>query len=312
MCRPASFVVTKDRVYWSKASDSHEDIIRENDLKESNIRSEIQFVRVEICPPDEDFRKPLDQWQFHTDQDLLPDWYVESEEEKRVRAVLPDWLRAKVILPEQSVDKVNGSVLAIYGTVESIDDGTVKYIHGGTVRSIRGGTVEYIRGGTVRSIDGGTVRSIDGGTVESIRSGTVEYIRGGTVKYIHGGTVEYIHGGTVKSIRGGTVEYIHDGTVESIHGGTVEYIHDGTVKYIDGGTVKYIHGGTVRSIRGGTVEYIRGGTVEYIRGQFPSRVNGNPTIINYGSLTPDILKSSKAVMIDRSKEPVVCYVGKDI
>jgi hypothetical protein len=264
MCRPASFVVSKDRVYWSKSSDNHEDIIRENNLKESNIRSEVQFVRVEICPPDEDFRKPLDQWQYRTDQDLLPDWYVGSEEEKRVRAVLPDWLKAKVILPEQSVDKVDGSVLAIYGTVESIDDGTVK------------------------SIDGGTVESIDGGTVESIRSGTVKSIHGGTVKSIRGGTVESIHGGTVEYIHNGTVEYIRGGTVESIHGGTVGYIHDGTVKYVDGGTV------------------------EYIRGQFPSRVTGNPTIINYGSLTHDILKSSKAVMIDRSKDTVVCYVGKDI
>jgi len=280
MCRPASFVVTKDRVYWSKSRDSHEDIIRENDLKESNIRSEIQFVRVEICPPDGDFRKPLDEWNYHTDQDLLPDWYVESEEEKRVRDILPEWLKAKVVLAEQTVTEIRKPMVAIYGTVESI----------------RGGTVEYI--------DGGTVKYIDGGTVKSIRGGTVKYIRGGTVEYINGGTVKYIDGGTVKSIRGGTVEYIDGGTVEYIRGGTVESIHGGTVEYIGGGTVKSIHGGTVKSIDGGTVEYIRG--------QFPSRVTGNATIINYGSLTPDILKSSKAVMIDRSQDTVVCYVGKDI
>jgi len=248
MCRPASFVVTKDRVYWSKSRDSHEDIIRENDLKESNIRSEIQFVRVEICPPDGDFRKPLDEWNYHTDQDLLPDWYVESEEEKRVRDILPEWLKAKVVLAEQTVTEIRKPMVAIYGTVESI--------------------------------------------------------RGGTVEYIDGGTVKYIDGGTVKSIRGGTVEYIDGGTVEYIRGGTVESIHGGTVEYIGGGTVKSIHGGTVKSIDGGTVEYIRG--------QFPSRVTGNATIINYGSLTPDILKSSKAVMIDRSQDTVVCYVGKDI
>jgi len=232
MCRPASFVVTKDRVYWSKSSDSHEDIIKENDLEESNIRSEIQFVRVEICPPGGDFRMPLEKWRYKTDQDLLPEWYVESEEEKRVRAVLPDWLKSNVVLPDQSVAEIRKPMVAIYGTVKSIDGGTVGYI--------RGGTVESIRGGTVKSIDGGTVGYIDGGTVESI----------------------------------------------------------------DGGTVKYINGGTVGSIHGGTVGYIRG--------QFPSRVTGNPTIINYGLLTPDILKSSQAVLVDRSKGTVTCFVGKDI
>ena len=232
MCRPASFVVTKDRVYWSKSSDSHEDIIKENDLEESNIRSEIQFVRVEICPPGGDFRMPLEKWRYKTDQDLLPEWYVESEEEKRVRAVLPDWLKSNVVLPDQSVAEIRKPMVAIYGTVKSID----------------GGTVGYIRGGTVESIRGGTVKSIDGGTVESIRGGTVESIDGGTVKYINGGTVGSIHGGTVG----------------------------------------------------------------YIRGQFPSRVTGNPTIINYGLLTPDILKSSQAVLVDRSKGTVTCFVGKDI
>jgi hypothetical protein len=255
MCKPASFVVTKDRIYWSKSSDSHEDIIKENDLKESNIRSEIQFVRVEICPPGGDFRMPLEKWRYKTDQDLLPEWYVEPEEEKRVRDILPEWLKAKVILPEQTVTEIRKPMVAIYGTVKYIDGGTVKYIDGGTVKYIHGGTVEYIRGGTVEYIDGGTVKYIDYGTVKSIRGGTVKSIRGGTVKYIHGGTVEYIDGGTVESIDGGTVGYI--------------------------------------------------------RGQL-SRVTGNPTIINYGLLTPDILKSSQAVLVDRSKGTVVSYVGKDI
>jgi hypothetical protein len=159
---------------------------------------------------------PLEKWRYKTDQDLLPEWYVESEEEKRVRAVLPDWLKSNVVLPDQSVAEIRKPMVAIYGTV----------------------------------------------------------------KYIDGGTVGYIRGGTVESIRGGTVESI------------------------DGGTVKYINGGTVGSIHGGTVGYIRG--------QFPSRVTGNPTIINYGLLTPDILKSSQAVLVDRSKGTVTCFVGKDI
>jgi hypothetical protein len=222
MCRPASFVVTKDRVYWSKSSDSHEDIIKENGLKESNIRNEIQFVRVEIVPPDNDFRKPLDEWRFHTDQDIRPEWYVESEEEKRVRAVLPEWLESKVILPDQSVEKVDGSVLAIYGKV--------KYICG---------------------------------------SAQVENICGSA---------------QVKNICGSA---------------QVKYICDSAqVKYIcDSAQVKYI-------CDSAQVENICGSAQV-------KKVSGKAVICTYNNLSPNILKSSKAVMIDRSNDTVVCYIGKD-
>ena len=42
------------------------------------------------------------------------------------------------------------------------------------------------------------------------------------------------------------------------------------------------------------------------------KVSGKAVICTYNNLSPDILKSSKAVMIDRSNDTVVCYVGKDI
>jgi len=208
MCRPASFVVTKDRVFWSPNGDCHELIISENELKESNIRSEIQFVRVEICPPDEDFRTPLDQWKYRTDQDLLPGWYVESEEEKRVRDILPEWLESKVILPDQTREIRDKYIVACYGTVEARGNSTVKACGNSTVEAFDNSTVEARGNSTVKAFDDSTVKAFGNGTVEVAK--------------------------------------------------------------------------------------------------------GRATIIAYNSLTPDILKSSKAVMIDRSKNTVVCYVGKDI
>ena len=49
MCTPASFVLTKDRVFWSKKSDSHEDIIEEYKLNPDGIRGP-NIVRVKISP----------------------------------------------------------------------------------------------------------------------------------------------------------------------------------------------------------------------------------------------------------------------
>ena len=233
MCEPASFVITKDKICWSKNSEFHEDIIAENNLKDvANVQGEPVLVRVEISPPDMDFRLPIEKWVFRIDQQELPKWFVKKDAEKLVRKKCKEWLAAKVVLPEQKIKEISGGqIIAIYGTVNDIRGGTVNDIRGGTVNGISGGKVNYIRGGKVNGISGGTVN----------------YIRGGKVNYISGGTVNGISGGTVN----------------------------------------------------------------YISGVLPKRITGNATIITYSALTPDILNSSKAVLIDRSKDTVVCYVGKD-
>jgi len=100
MCSPASFIVTKPKVFWSTKSDSHEDIIKEFELVEI-VHDKITFVRVEITPPDNDFNAPLKTWTFKTDQDILPDWYDAKDAEKRVRAELKKWLAARVVLRGQ-------------------------------------------------------------------------------------------------------------------------------------------------------------------------------------------------------------------
>ena len=236
MCKPASFIITEDKVFWSKKTDSHEDIIKEFCLIECDRNGgngKPMLVRVEICPPDEDYKQPLKEWVFKTDQndDLLPDWYDAKEAEKRTRRILKDWLKAKVILPHQAVDAISTNILAIYGKV--------KYI-GGSAQ------VKYIRD-----------------------SAQVEYICGSA-------QVEYICGSA-------QVEYIRDSA-------QVEYIRDSA-----------------------QVEYICGSAqVEYIRDSAQVKtVGGKVVICTYNNLSPDILKSSQAVMIDRSGDIVKCYVGKD-
>ena len=212
MCEPASMVVIKEnggyQVFWSKNSDSHEVIKEENSLEKldvENVRGDYRMIPVEITPPDNDFRLPLDQWKFRAE--VTPEWANLEDVEVACRIALKDWLAANVILPEQVVDEANKYYAAICGTVNHITGGTVNYIRGGTVNDITGGTVNYITGGTVNDI--------------------------------------------------------------------------------------------------------RGGTVNYYRGKIPTKITGHTTIINYGSLTPDILKSSKAVMIDRSSNTIKCFIGTD-
>jgi len=95
MCEPASFVVTKGNVFWSRNTDSHEEIIREFDLKEMVNRA-VTLVRVEIMPPNRKFAAPPQEWQWHVDQDILPKWWDEKDAERRCRVELKAWIKAKV------------------------------------------------------------------------------------------------------------------------------------------------------------------------------------------------------------------------
>ena len=82
MCQPASFIETKSKVFWSKFSDSHEDIIQEHKLHEG---ARINFVRIEITPPDMDFTKPISKWIYNVDQDITPDWFNKKTSEEKCR-----------------------------------------------------------------------------------------------------------------------------------------------------------------------------------------------------------------------------------
>ena len=179
MCQPASMIVTKTKVYWSKNTESHHEIIEEFNLKEQDVRGNYTLVPVEIIPPNNDYKLLLSEWNFSVDfvghKRDLPSWWDEKKAEKRVRLELKKWRKAKIVMPNEKVESIKSEQkVAIYGTVESI----------------------------------------------------------------------------------------------------------------------------------------WGGIVKYIGGKIPVRITGNPTIITYSALSPEILKSSQAVLIDRTKDPVVCYVGK--
>jgi hypothetical protein len=163
MCRPASMVLTKDKVFWSQDTESHSEIIAEFKLHEGGTRG-INLACVELVPPENNFTKPLNEWVFVLDSERVPHWYDAAEAEARARASLPEWLAAKVVLSGQRIEKVEHQVIAV---------------EGGTIQSVYGGTIQYVRGGTIQSVYGGTIQSVYGGTIQSVRGGTIQSVWGG-------------------------------------------------------------------------------------------------------------------------------------
>ena len=231
MCRMASFVLTRDNVYWSQLTDSHEEIIKEYGLKEEGLGKKISILRVEVAPENGDYMLPIDKWVFGYDQDLLPEWADREKDEARTREALQLWYSECCVglgVKRESVNDGDRIKMVCGGTISAIMGGTISAICGGTISAIRGGTISEIRGGTISDILGGTISAIWGGTISAIRGGTILEIWGGTILEIWGGTISAIGGGTISVIRGGTISEIGGGTISDMKGNATANFRSGT------------------------------------------------------------------------------------
>ena len=84
MCKFFSMVLTKDSCFWLEKSDKHEDIIKHFELHPDGVRG-ANIVRVELTPPADCDWENLSKWNYHVDQDTLPDWYEPTAHEALAR-----------------------------------------------------------------------------------------------------------------------------------------------------------------------------------------------------------------------------------
>ena len=88
MCKFASFVLTRNKAFWSDISDSHESIIAEHKLHTDGVRG-VNVLRVELTPPDHGHQwADVANWSYHIDQDIMPDWFDAPRDEERARDAL--------------------------------------------------------------------------------------------------------------------------------------------------------------------------------------------------------------------------------
>ena len=184
MCKPASFVVTKKQVFWSKKTESHHEIVSEFKLKEQDVRKNYQIICVEIIPQNDDFASPLSKWELTLDgvglggySRELPDWYDQKDVERRCRAELKEWRKSKVVMPGKTRKTLkNEQIIVVYGIVENVwDNGTVENVwDNGIVENVwDNGIVEDVWGnGIVKNVLGnGIVENVwDNGIVVACNS----------------------------------------------------------------------------------------------------------------------------------------------
>jgi len=272
MCNPASFVLTKTNVYWSKNSDHHDTILEENNLRDT-FGSKIQILRVEITPPDGDIFSDPEGWVFQYDQDILPDWAEEKKDEARARKALEVWHARKIIT----------------SGVHRLDDGGEFFVDNATVNACDNATVNaYARGNaTVNACDNATVNAWGNATVNARGNATVNaYTRGNA-------TVNACDNATVKAWDNASVNARGNATVKARGNATVKACGNATVNAWGNATVKAWSNATVNACGNATVK---------ARGNATVKAWDNATVTKvglYGKPRVFLQKGSCAVLLDR-------------
>ena len=176
MCQFKSGIILKDRVFLPDY-DSHTEMLEELKIKDTRANAERLFIRAELLPPRNDIFAPIEEWSFQVDQDILPDWYVASYDEQRMRDAVKEWAKNHIHMGVDNlkIDSGKNHYIKDCKNVVICDSASVKYIYGSA-------SVKYI---------------CDSASVENIcDSASVKYIcDSASVKYICGSaSVENIYG----------------------------------------------------------------------------------------------------------------------
>ena len=143
-----------------------------------------------------------------------------------------------------------GTLTAVSGTVSThITGGTVDALTAvigtvniiailGTVTSLQGGTIDKLASGTVN-----TVGMLQAGSLDILKAGTLDMIKAGTIDKVASGTID-----TVSLLSAGTVTtvgMVQAGTTDMLKAGTLDMVKDGTISMLKAGTIDKLAGGTV-------------------------------------------------------------------
>ena len=142
MCQLKSGIILKDRVFVPEYN-SHTDMLEELGIKDTQANAEKLFVRAELLPPDGDVFKPVDEWKFHVDQDIIPDWVFEEGDEERMVEAVKEWAKDHVHIGVNNLSiKASGChYVKDCKNVEAYGSATVKAYGSATVEACDSATV---------------------------------------------------------------------------------------------------------------------------------------------------------------------------
>jgi hypothetical protein len=134
MCNFSSFSLTKDSEIWWH-TESHADIDEHWQLHVDGARGP-NVLHVEITPPDDNPKAPLNQWVYRVDQDVFPEWHDPVESERRARAALARRSEKERWLVS---DHLSDGAVSISGNDSTLTGGHRSTLTGGNDSTLTGG-----------------------------------------------------------------------------------------------------------------------------------------------------------------------------
>lgn len=225
MCEPASFVVTKDRVFWSKISDSHDRIIQEHQLYQYGVRGS-NIVKVEISPRDRTFTIPLDKWDFYLDEDNndLPEWFDQEDIEKRCRVELCRWAQEKLFIDRDAIIYNtcayicgNSKVKAFNSKIEAYNNANVE-VHESNITSYNNTIIDAGDKNYIYAFGNSKIKAQNYNHIEAYGRSKIEAMNYNFIIAYHDSQV---------SVFGSSVSLMYDNSkvIEARNGAIIKYLH---------------------------------------------------------------------------------------
>ena len=93
MCSFKSGIILKDRIFIPDY-DSHIDMLKELNIEDN--KNNINFVRAELLPKNNNIFSDVSTWYLNVDQDILPEWFIYDYEEQRMIEAVKEWTKTHV------------------------------------------------------------------------------------------------------------------------------------------------------------------------------------------------------------------------
>ena len=113
MCRFKSGIILKNKVVVAPGeNDSHSDLLESLGINDDYFGATNVFVRAELVPVNGEWwidpAEEPDKWRFIVDQDMRPEWFDESKQEKVFREAVCDWWKEHVLVDQKLEELSSG------------------------------------------------------------------------------------------------------------------------------------------------------------------------------------------------------------
>ena len=108
MCNFKSGIILKNRVVIApKDNDSHNNLLEQLNIEDTEVNAMTKFVRAELIPPNHEWWTDPNTWKFNVDQDITPDWFNEDvgKYEDMFRSAVNKWCKVHVLV-DQKIDEL--------------------------------------------------------------------------------------------------------------------------------------------------------------------------------------------------------------